>query len=269
MLILVGSAVIAFEAVRRLDRGHASVAAPRRRHRGARRSRSSSTCVVSRTLSRARARRPSSAALERRRRAPAHRRAHARSACSSALALVAVTGADWLDPVVALRGGRGDRRHRRADPHALLARARRRGAARPTSCDAIRDGGRGLRPRAASSASTSCARAGPARGATSTCTCSSARARRSRTPTRTAHELQDAIRERLRDADVLIHLEPEDRVRPGEEITTGEPPASTVSADVRGRAPRSPSPRRWRRRVAGHRGKRAGRRDLAVVRRRR
>ncbi len=38
---------------------------------------------------------------------------------------------------------------------------------------------------------------------------------------RTAHQLQDAIRERLGDADVLIHLEPEDRVRPGEEVTTG------------------------------------------------
>ena len=38
---------------------------------------------------------------------------------------------------------------------------------------------------------------------------------------RTAHELQDAIRERLGHADVLIHLEPQDRVRPGEEITTG------------------------------------------------
>ncbi len=33
---------------------------------------------------------------------------------------------------------------------------------------------------------------------------------------RTAHELQDRISERLRGADVLIHLEPEDRVRPGE-----------------------------------------------------
>ena len=32
----------------------------------------------------------------------------------------------------------------------------------------------------------------------------------------TAHELQDLISERLRGADVLIHLEPEDRVRPGE-----------------------------------------------------
>ncbi len=33
---------------------------------------------------------------------------------------------------------------------------------------------------------------------------------------RTAHELQDQISGRLKGADVLIHLEPEDRVRPGE-----------------------------------------------------
>ena len=33
---------------------------------------------------------------------------------------------------------------------------------------------------------------------------------------RTAHELQDVIAGRLNGADVLIHLEPEDRVRPGE-----------------------------------------------------
>jgi cation diffusion facilitator family transporter len=38
---------------------------------------------------------------------------------------------------------------------------------------------------------------------------------------RTAHELQDAITARLRNADVLIHLEPEDRVRPGTEISPG------------------------------------------------
>lgn len=34
----------------------------------------------------------------------------------------------------------------------------------------------------------------------------------------TAHDLQDRIGERLHDADVLIHLEPEDRVRPGTEL---------------------------------------------------
>jgi cation diffusion facilitator family transporter len=37
---------------------------------------------------------------------------------------------------------------------------------------------------------------------------------------RTAHELQDTIGQRLRGADVLIHLEPEDRVRPGEVLLT-------------------------------------------------
>jgi cation diffusion facilitator family transporter len=35
---------------------------------------------------------------------------------------------------------------------------------------------------------------------------------------RTAHELRDHIGSRLSGADVLIHLEPEDRVRPGEEL---------------------------------------------------
>jgi len=35
---------------------------------------------------------------------------------------------------------------------------------------------------------------------------------------RTAHDLQDAIAARVRNADVLIHLEPEDRVVPGTEI---------------------------------------------------
>lgn len=37
-----------------------------------------------------------------------------------------------------------------------------------------------------------------------------------------AHRLQQAIRERLGPADVLIHLEPADRVRPGQEVTTRE-----------------------------------------------
>ena len=35
-----------------------------------------------------------------------------------------------------------------------------------------------------------------------------------------AHRLQDAIRERLRGADVLIHLEPEASVHPGTELRT-------------------------------------------------
>jgi cation diffusion facilitator family transporter len=41
---------------------------------------------------------------------------------------------------------------------------------------------------------------------------------------RTAHELQDTIGSRLSGADVLIHLEPEDRVRPGEELVAVQRP---------------------------------------------
>lgn len=44
---------------------------------------------------------------------------------------------------------------------------------------------------------------------------------------RTAHELQDVIGGRLRGTDVLIHLEPEDRVRPGEVL--GAPSAAGPS----------------------------------------
>lgn len=44
---------------------------------------------------------------------------------------------------------------------------------------------------------------------------------------RTAHDLQDVVGERLDGADVLIHLEPEDRVRPGEEIGSTVPPQSS------------------------------------------
>jgi cation diffusion facilitator family transporter len=47
---------------------------------------------------------------------------------------------------------------------------------------------------------------------------------------RTAHELEDEIRARLSNADVLIHLEPEDRVRPGEEIAGSGPGASGGAA---------------------------------------
>jgi cation diffusion facilitator family transporter len=39
----------------------------------------------------------------------------------------------------------------------------------------------------------------------------------------TAHDLQDVIAGRLRGADVLIHLEPEDRVRPGEVLVADHP----------------------------------------------
>jgi cation diffusion facilitator family transporter len=53
---------------------------------------------------------------------------------------------------------------------------------------------------------------------------------------RTAHELQDVIGERLGGADVLIHLEPEDRVRPGEVLPVPDadaPEAAKSSAASR------------------------------------
>jgi divalent metal cation (Fe/Co/Zn/Cd) transporter len=43
-----------------------------------------------------------------------------------------------------------------------------------------------------------------------------------------AHDLADAIRERLGGADVLVHLEPQDRVLPGHEV-----PGSRGGATVR------------------------------------
>jgi divalent metal cation (Fe/Co/Zn/Cd) transporter len=43
-----------------------------------------------------------------------------------------------------------------------------------------------------------------------------------------AHDLADAIRERLAGADVLVHLEPEDRVLPGHEV-----PSARSDATVR------------------------------------
>ena len=65
------------------------------------------------------------------------------------------------------------------------------------------------RPRAPRwSASTRCARAAPAAAATSTCTCSSATGTTLERAHEISHELQNAIRARLRGADVLIHLEP-------------------------------------------------------------
>jgi cation diffusion facilitator family transporter len=48
---------------------------------------------------------------------------------------------------------------------------------------------------------------------------------------RTAHELQDAITAAIGGADVLIHLEPEDRVRPGHALARVAPPGSDLRTD--------------------------------------
>ena len=132
------------------------------------------------------------------------------------LVLVQVTGAAWLDPVIALvvagaivyAGVR------------LLARASRvlvDEALPPEELDAVRDAITEFGPRGVCGYHKLRARRAGSRryvdlhvqfvGGT---TLEDAHA--------TAHALQDAIRARLRGADVLIHLEPEGSVHPGTEI---------------------------------------------------
>ena len=212
LLILVGSGVIVYESVRRLTGGaevHSlgigiaviafSVVA---------------NVVVSTVLAR-RARETESPALEG---DAAHLRTDAATSAAVLVGLVVVslTGVTWLDPVIALAVAAaivtaGVR---------LLARASRvlvDEALPQEELDAVREtverfGERGvcgfhkLRAR----------RAGSRRYVdmhvqfVSGTSLESAHA--------TAHDLQDAIRARLRRADVLIHLEPEDSVHPGTEI---------------------------------------------------
>jgi cation diffusion facilitator family transporter len=210
--LLVGSAAIAFEAVRRLlshGRIHAvglgigvvsfSIAV---------------NVVVSTILAR-NARATDSAALEG---DATHLRTDAVTSVAVlvALALVKLTGAQWLDPAVALTvaaaivfTGLG-----------LLARSSQvlvDQALPAAEVDAIRlaieafshrgvVGYHELRTR----------RAGARRYVDLHVQFSSGTSLES--AHRTAHELQDLIASRLERADVLIHLEPEDRVRPGEEL---------------------------------------------------
>ena len=130
------------------------------------------------------------------------------------LALVQITGAEWLDPVVAL-----------VIAGAIVVTGLRivvrswgvlvDEALPDHELDAIRETIEGS-PAAASSATTSCAPAAPAPAATSTCTCSSSRGTSLEDAHGTAHALQDEIARRLPGGtDVLIHLEPADKVRPG------------------------------------------------------
>src|SRR5918998_615512 len=212
MLILVGSGVIIYAAVRSLANGpeiHSlgvgivviaiSIVA---------------NVIVSTVIAR-RARETDSPALEG---DAAHLRTDAATsgAVLVGLVIVEVTGAAWLDPVIALvvaaaivfAGVR------------LLARASRvlvDEALPPQELDAVRDaiakfgaygvcGYHKLRARRAGSRRYVDLHV-QFRGGT---TLEDAHA--------TAHALQDAIRERLRDADVLIHLEPEGSLHPGTEI---------------------------------------------------
>ncbi|HET6865873.1 MAG TPA: cation diffusion facilitator family transporter [Solirubrobacteraceae bacterium] len=212
ILILVGSVAIAFQAIRhlasgehvqRLGVGIAVVAFSL-----------VANLIVSTVIER-NARKTSSPALEG---DAAHLRTDALTSLAVliGLALVAITGAQWLDPVVALivaasivvTGVR------------LLARSGRVLVDEALPADevaAIRGaieefGGRGvvgyheLRTRQAGARRYVDLHVQFRHGTSL------------EDAHRTAHELQDVIGARLGDADVLIHLEPQDRVRPGEEL---------------------------------------------------
>jgi cation diffusion facilitator family transporter len=212
VLILVGSAAIAFQAIRhltggehvqRLGVGIAVVAFSL-----------VANLIVSTVIERT-ARRTSSPALEG---DAAHLRTDALTSLAVlvGLALVQITGAQWLDPVVALivaasivvTGVR------------LLARSGRVLVDEALPADevsAIRDaieefatrgvvGYHELRTRQAGARRYVDLHVQFRHGTSL------------EDAHRTAHELQDVIGARLDGADVLIHLEPQDRVRPGEEL---------------------------------------------------
>lgn len=225
MLILVGSAAIGFEAIRRLIRGGqvhtiglgigvvaVSIVV---------------NAVISTVLSR-KAKATESPALEG---DAAHLRTDARTSFGVlvALALVHLTGAQWLDPAVALVVSAG-----------LL----------PTGIRLIAHSSRDLTDHSLPGDEVESIRAaiekfGP-RGVVGYHELRTRRAGsrryvdlhvqfRSGTSLedahRTAHELQDLVADGLQGADVLIHLEHEDRVRPGEVLPQLPPqPAEAAAA---------------------------------------
>jgi cation diffusion facilitator family transporter len=220
ILILVGSAVIAFEAIRRLlGRGHltslgfgiAVVAFSM-----------VVNLVVSTVIAR-NARATESAALEG---DAAHLRTDALTSAGVlvALALVKITGEQWLDPAVALvvaaaivyTGLR------------LLSRSSRvlvDEALPPEEVAAIRSAVEGFGGGAVVGYHELRTRRGGSRRYVDL----HVQFRKGTSledAHRIAHELQDQIGARLGGADVLIHLEPQDRVRPGEEVgESGRRPA--------------------------------------------
>lgn len=212
MLILVGSAVIAFEAIRhlvvgaevqRLGVGIAVVGLS-----------AVANLTVGGIVAR-RGRATESAALEG---DAAHLRTDALTSVGVlvGLALVQVTGADWIDPIVALAVAAAivvsgvrilTRSSRVLVDEALPADEQR----------AIGEAVRAFGPRGVAGYHKLRTRRAGARRYVDLhvqfragTTLEDAHA--------IAHELQDAIRARVRGADVLIHLEPEGNVRPGTEI---------------------------------------------------
>jgi cation diffusion facilitator family transporter len=215
MLILVGSAAIAFEAIRRLIKGgHINTVGLGIAVVGF------SIVVnvaVSAVLAR-NARITSSAALEA---DAAHLRTDALTSAGVLIALVLVkaTGADWLDPAVALivataivfTGVK------------LLTRSGRvlvDQALPSEEVDAIRSAIEAFGPRGVVGYhELRTRRAGARRYVDLHVQFRSGTSLED--AHRTTHELQDLIASRLDGADVLIHLEPEDRVRPGEVLDPG------------------------------------------------
>jgi cation diffusion facilitator family transporter len=215
MLILAGSGVIAYAAIRSLVHGpelenlgigivvigFAAVA----------------NLAVSSWLFR-RARDTSSPALEG---DAAHLRTDAYTSIGVlvGLALVAVTGEEWLDPVVALviagaivfTGARITMGSLRVLVDEALPDAELQAIRREIEAFAGRGvvGYHELRTRRAGARRYIDLHVQFARGTTL------------EQAHRTGHELQDQIRASLNGADVLIHIEPEDRVRPGETLRTG------------------------------------------------
>jgi len=212
MLILVGSAAIAFEAIRRLINGGrlhtvglgiAVVALS-----------IVVNVIVSGVIGR-KARETSSAALEG---DAAHLRTDALTSAAVlvGLALVKLTGAHWIDPVMALivagaivytGVGLLTRSSRVLVDQALPAQ----------EVDAIRAAIEAFAPRGVVGYHELRTRRAGARRYVDLHV--QFRAGTSLEDAhRTAHELQDLIARQLTGSDVLIHLEPEDRVRPGEEL---------------------------------------------------
>ncbi len=212
ILILIGSAVIAFEAVRRLL-GHGSV-----RYVGFGIAVVAFSMLVNLVISAVIARTARATGSPALQGDAAHLRTDALTSAGVLVALIGikVTGAQWLDPVVALivAGSillTGIR---------LLTRSSRvlvDEALPPSEVAVIRDAiealaGHGvvgyheLRTR----------RAGARRYIDMHLQFQQGTSLED--AHRTAHELQDLISKRLDGADVLIHLEPQDRVRPGEGV---------------------------------------------------
>jgi cation diffusion facilitator family transporter len=212
ILILVGSAAIAFEAIRHLVSHHQIHAV------GLGIAVTAFSIVVnvfvSGVLSR-NAKRTESPALEG---DAAHLRtdALASTAVLVALVMVKMTGAQWLDPAVALIVAAGIV----VTGVRLLARSTRvlvDQALPDDEVDAIRASIAAFAPQGVVGYHELRTRRAGARRYVDLHV--QFRAGTSlESAHRTAHELQDLIGSRLRGADVLIHLEPEDRVRPGEEL---------------------------------------------------